>query len=194
MVKADFRMYDKYKDYMGEGFTRTEQPNTLVIHGTWASDYASLMRWMLAGSRDSEYRRGIGMYNWIIDRDGEIYNTVPEGVWTHHAHAGTALHSVMLSVCLINQEVNNQGDYTAAQYNALNKLFFLNLGPRYQLRRVMSHSASARTFAPSTVTTPCPGPRFSFDYLINEGITRGVLLSFFSPGYYRLEWNDGKEN
>jgi hypothetical protein len=193
VIIKDNRLFEKYESFLITGFLRTLLPSTIAIHGTPAQSAAALVNWQLSGERDADYRDGRGMYNWIICRDGKITQTIPEHVWTHHAHAGRNIHSIMFAVCLINNGPDNTGDYTAEQYTALNWLIFEYITRRFPIDRIITHDASRRIFAPQTSGMKCPGDKFDFHYIENEAVSRDMEISRFSPGYYKIGRNPDEE-
>lgn len=168
LIKKDHRIFNKYKENL-ETFRRSQDPLTLVIHGTGGGGSAnSLVEWMLSGEFDEKYKKGIGLFNYLIDLSGETYEIIPPIYWTHHAHAGKENHKKMLSVELINKDKENKNRYTPPQYLALSFLIKI-LIKKYGELKIVSHQWCKKNYAPREInnTINCPGSNFDFLSLTN---------------------------
>ena len=162
------------------GFARVDSPHLITLHGTGGGvDAEALFKWYetlptltdkWSINRTANLNRGIGMYHYLIDRDGTVYEMLNELKWAYHSHAGRNDRAT-LGIELINPDRSNGFQYTDEQYTALNNLIS-NINLRHTIKGIESHNYRARRYSnlvPPAVT-PCPGVGFDWERLNDFGV------------------------
>jgi len=158
-IKIEKRIREKYH----QGFEREiSDINTVVIHGTAGGNSAKgLIKWMLSGEREEQYKRGIALFHYLIDKNGKIYEIINPDRWVYHSSSGSQdQHTIGIE--LINSGKNNEEEYTTKQYIALWKLLFGKIGEKYNIKRIIGHGAQKRKWSGGYKN--CPG-NFEWFYL-----------------------------
>jgi hypothetical protein len=174
----DDRIRKKYfSPTPSEFFRNNDDIKEIVIHGTGGGQSAeAIINWMLGGERESLYRRGIGMFHYEIDLDGDIYCLLPNDIWCYHSDAG--LHDKQtIGIELLNTGVLNSAEYTEAQYKALDELIVKLCKQFPSIDSIVSHDANRKKFS-KLLPKPCPGIQFDWTkveetvtYKLNQTIT-----------------------
>jgi hypothetical protein len=162
IIVQDTRLRQKYK-----GLPRGIQDVTeIVIHATGGGRSAKdIIDWMSSDicERISLYKQAIGLFAYIIDFDGIIYNIMPVNDWYFHSDAGQHdKHTIGIE--MMNNGAGNTGKFTDSQYKALNELIG-SLIEYYPINSIASHDANRREYS-NLDPKPCPG--INFDYKIIE--------------------------
>ena len=167
----DIEKNTSIRDQYHQGYERADPPSEIVIHGTAGGRSArGLIRWMERGERGSQYRRGIGLFHYLIGHDGEIFEIIDPDRWVYHSSSGRHDERT-IGIELMNMYRDNGGGYTEAQYRALSGLIS-SLQSRYDIELIRSHSRAYSLFTGGTKPgPPCPG---SFDW----SRARDMLVSF----------------
>jgi len=183
IIKKDYRVYEKYKSVLEKNFIREESPEILVIHGTAGGAVTSgLIDWMLSGARHDYYKNSIGLFNWLIGRNGAVIEIIPAHIWTHHAHAGSQRHKKMLSVELVNPSRSNGVEYTPDQYTSLLALID-SVAKKYRIKTVQSHDSLKPSAMPDL--PPCPG-NFNWQIFENEMLSKNYEIKKMKEGVYEI--------
>ena len=166
---------DKYiRNKFHKGFKRKSPPNTIIIHGTGGT---GTYKWMKKGERGNNYRKGISLFHYLIERDGRIINIIDPNRWVWHSHAGwytdkngkrIQRDASTIGIELENTSSKNLNDYTEEQYASLMILLFNDLMIKYDIDIIMSHSRSYKKYLKKTKPLACPGPKFKWNKLINQ--------------------------
>ena len=152
----DNRLREKYK-----GLERKpEDISEITIHGTGGGTARGIIEWMTSDAceRAELYKKGIGLFPYMIDRNGTIYEIMPPVDWYYHSEAG-AYDKHTIGIELVNDKINNAGDYTEHQYESLFKLIQLLCGT-YAIKKITSHDTNRRIYS-GLGSKPCPGDKFS---------------------------------
>lgn len=147
------------------GFERDSDPDTIVIHGTGGGGtYGYVARGGDDSNTKRKYRRGVGLFHYLIERSGKIIEIIDPDRWTHHSHRGQRdKHTIGIE--LVNNRRNNSGDYTKDQYDSLFYLVFFYLMKKYHISVIMSHKRSMIKYVPQKKPKDCPGPNFDWKKL-----------------------------
>ncbi len=128
-----------------EGFERTRPINTVVIHGTAGGgsggkigEPGGLYKWMLSGEREKDYVRGIGLFHFLIERDGDIVELIDPSKWVYHSSIGKR-DETTLGIELVNRKIDNSGEYNPDQYESLEYLLGA-LFEMYDIKNLFGHS------------------------------------------------------
>jgi hypothetical protein len=145
----------KYKG----GQREPEDIQEITIHGTGGGTGQGIIAWMESDSceRKPLYKNGVGLFPYLIDRDGTVHEIMPPEDWYYHSEAGY-YDRFSIGVELVNDQINNGGEYTEDQYKSLMLLMQLVCG-KYSIKRITSHDHNRGKFS-GLVPKPCPGPNF----------------------------------
>ena len=143
-----------------EGFDRAEEPNEIVIHGTGGGASAdAILKWMLNGERGESYKKGIGLFHFLIDFDGTIYQIIEDYKWVYHSDAGKH-DAKTIGIELMNNKSGNKGIIADAQYNALSDIIVDYVSK--DVRIISNHDANRKLYS-GLGPKGCPG-NFDFVY------------------------------
>lgn len=185
-IKVDTRIRDKYH----KGFDREKDVSTIVLHGTGGgSSSEGLIKWMLGGERAKSYERGIALFHYLIDREGEIIELIDPNFWVYHSSSGRQDQST-IGIELINPHPTNEDEYTDAQYESIFELIFDELFVKFPVSEIVSHNRMKEKY--SNGSKDCPN-NFSWDALevelerrdINYEHTNKIYDSYWG---LRNEW------
>ena len=155
----------------------------IVVHGTGGGSSAkALMNWMLSGERATWYKQGIGLFHFIIDRDGTIYQIADIMKWFYHSSSGKH-DKLTIGIECMNPDSNNKGDYTDAQYESLAWLSLDYLLKLYPVNRIVSHDYNFNTYSQGRKN--CPG-NFDWKKLEQAMTDRGVKFSEIITEAYKI--------
>lgn len=158
-IKIDQAIRNKWH----QGFERPAPPYEIVIHGTGGG---GTYRYILDGGRSDEYKRGIALFHYLIDRDGTVTEIIDPDSWVYHSSSGRH-DSKTIGIELLNPSHANDTEYTDRQYAALGLLLQELMG-RYTIRVIRGHSKSYEVFNGKKKPNPqCPG-NFNWDYIANQ--------------------------
>ena len=170
-----------------EGFERKDSDiTTLVIHGAGAvKSVKGLLSWMKSGgvmpdgsTREAQYRKGVALFHYTIDRDGQVYEIINPHNWVYHSSTGK-VDRCTIGVELINGTPDNSGQYTAGQYLSLSMLVkYLNGVFNSQITRLVGHGQYKLQHAGAG--KECPGKGFDwarFSYMIDADQRTVALLT-----------------
>lgn len=150
------------------GYERGTEPIWLTIHGTAGG---GTLEWILSAEpgskRFQKYAAGVGLFHYLIDRDGSITNIIDPDKWVFHSSINY-LDRQTIGVELLNPDFRNREPYTEEQYVSLITLYRY-LRNKYPLTVMLSHNRSmqkiiyeARGKKPPQVAKACPGPGFNW--------------------------------
>ena len=160
------------RDKFHKGFKRTRGPSEIIIHGTGGGHSAKgLLRWMMQGERGKLYYRGIALFHYLIDRNGEITEIIDPDLWVYHSSSGKHDERTV-GIELMNPYIDNGGYYTQEQYDSLMQLIFDELMERYSIDSIMSHGRAKQKF--SGEYKKCPGSAFEWIALEEEMKSRDI--------------------
>jgi hypothetical protein len=165
-IIKDDRIFLKYFASIAANFIRTDDTiSEITIHGTGGFNSAPAeLNWMMGGERQADYVQGIGLFHYIIDRDGMIYQIIPDEYWVHHSSSGHH-DQFTLGIELVNPTTNNSGKYTLDQYNSLFDLIKFAIS-KYNIFTIAGHSATCLKYSGIVKKPPkCPGDGFRWEML-----------------------------
>jgi len=115
---------EKIRNKFFSGYDRTKPINWFVIHGTAG---VGVLRWMRdlvtpESKRGLSYKKGIGLFHYLIERNGTIWEIISPDKWVWHADVGS-YDGGSIGVELENPSTSNAKEYTAEQYTSLLSLF-----------------------------------------------------------------------
>lgn len=166
-MKINTSIREKYH----RGFDRENEPITeLVYHGTGGGVTASgLINWMITNGRQSEYKKGVALFHYLIDPNGEVTEIISPENWVFHSSSG-AHDKNTIGIEMVNGSAHNENDYTANQYNALVKLT-ATLMKKYPINSIVGHGQNKLKY--SGVYKECPGIKFRWDIIENDLLANG---------------------
>lgn len=161
------------------GFPRDYNDVTeIVCHGTGGGQSArAIMSWMLGGERKDLYMQGIGLFHYLIDFNGDIYEIINSLNWTYHSEAG-AQDKHTIGIELMNPMFGNQGTYKNEQYKALQNLILELLEMFPNINSIVSHDANRKKYS-GLPPKPCPGKFFEWakiEEIITENASRTITI------------------
>ncbi len=143
------------------GFKRNLGINEIVVHGTGGGSSAeALMNWIISGERQESYQDGIGLFHFIIDYDGTVYQIAPVDIWFYHSSC-MGHDALTIGVELMNKSVVNKNEYTEQQYIALSNLIY-KFAFMSENFRIVGHDYNGLYY--SHLVKGCPG-NFDFEKL-----------------------------
>jgi N-acetyl-anhydromuramyl-L-alanine amidase AmpD len=168
------------RDRWHDGFERERPPDTIVIHGTGGP---GTYQFVLDGGRKKLYKEGIALFHYLIERDGKIIEIIDPDRWVYHSSSGKHDEKT-IGIELLNNDKDNQDQYTNAQYESLFFLIFDYLFSRYRIRIIASHNRMKEKY--SGGNKKCPG-NFDWDKLETEFKKR--RLSYHHDNRYESYWD-----
>jgi N-acetyl-anhydromuramyl-L-alanine amidase AmpD len=182
-ILQDNCIFDKYFKAIAENYKR-ESINEIIFHATAGFNTAQgLLNWMLAGQRASEYVKAIGLFHYLIDRNGDIYQIVPDEYWVYHSSSTTTaeIHDkITLGIEHINPSPQNADKLTDQQYNSSLALIKY-LMTKYKIETIAGHTATALKYSGKSNPVPCPGN--NFNWLLYEN---NLPLQKISEAIYKV--------
>lgn len=169
---------NKYMD----GFVRSSDPIEIVIHGTGGGSSAKAMiDWMMGGERAKEYVKGIALYHYLIDFNGDIYEIISPNKWVYHSSSG-AHDRLTIGIELMNKSASNNDGFTTEQYKALFKLID-NLMEQDRIISIVGHGYNAKKY--SNYDKNCPG---NFDWeKLGKYLSDKGLKTEYEPRHYTIK-------
>ena len=170
-IIVDYTVTDKWH----KGFDRhLEDITEAVVHhtaseGTWEG----LKNWMMEGERAAEYKRGIALFHFVVEKDGSIVKLGPISKWWHHSSSGQH-DKYSVGIELIHKE----GAFTDEQYESLLWLVTEYLSfhcANYE--RIVSHKYNAKYY--SDREKYCPGQYFDWERLKGNVLNSGFEISIY---------------
>ena len=139
----------------------------IVIHGTGGGVNAvSLLRWMITGGRAEEYKKGIGLFHYLIDRDGEIYKLYNLEKWMYHSSSGQH-DKCTVGIELMNPSANNQVEYTAEQYKSLAEIIEA-INKLVPIKTIAGHGYNKQKYSGSYKVCPGRFDWFNFGEMLDK--------------------------
>jgi hypothetical protein len=139
------------------GFHRQSQPIEIVMHGTGGGTSShGMIDWMLGGERAAEYNKGIALFHYLIDRDGQVTEIISPSNWVYHSSSG--LHDMLtIGIEHIKPDALNTTEPTDEQYQSdLEMIVFLM--NQYPINSIIGHVQNTLKYSgPQYVKVPCPG-------------------------------------
>jgi len=174
----EIKDYRQISEAWHKGFARkTDDINEVVVHGTGGGTNGKVfLNWMATQGRPDEYSRGIGLFHFLIDTDGTVYQTAHLDRWYYHSSSGQH-DKQTIGIELLNSNQNNEAEYTSFQYKALVELLS-DLFRSYKITDIVSHNFNKYKY--SNGNKNCPG-NFDWDHL------HDVLSCAFSNLIYEKE-------
>jgi N-acetyl-anhydromuramyl-L-alanine amidase AmpD len=184
-IIQDYRVHDKYFASISSEFSRNIADITeIVCHGTAGGQSAKgIIKWMLSGEREEEYKKGIALFHYEIDRNGDIYQIIPDLNWVYHSSSGRH-DKKTIGIELVNPVIENKGKYTIDQYNSLFSLI-KRMMQLYPIDHIAGHGGNKLKYSGSYKN--CPG---EFDWVL---LKRNFNISMETKEIYKLK-NDGDGN
>lgn len=78
---------EHFRKNVHPGFERNkaEPVDTIVVHATMGG---GTYGWMKQGHRDEEYKKGVGLFHFLIERSGRIVEIISPTRWVYHSSSG----------------------------------------------------------------------------------------------------------
>lgn len=145
------------------GFERTKPITEIVIHGTGGGSNAeSLLSWMEDGERGEDYKKGVALFHYLNDRNGNVYNIIDPERWVYHSSSG-AHDEKTIGIENVNPDASNNLGYTDAQYDALEGLILQLLNDYSDINSIIGHGQNKLKYSGSY--KKCPGEFFQWERL-----------------------------
>lgn len=144
-----------------QGFTRLCKPTEITIHGTGGGP--GVLKWMYGGERSKYYKKGIGLFHYLIKRNGKTTEVIDPKNWVWHSSSGEH-DEYTIGIELVNLSPGNLLGYTEAQYLSLFQLIDF-LYEKYPIKIIRSHNITKKIWSKSKRGKVCPGPRFDWEKL-----------------------------
>lgn len=161
--KIDNRISEKYFS----GFPRDSNITEITVHATaGGKDAESVIDWMVAGgdmgggkTRAADYRRGIGLFHFIISPNGEVTRITDTDKWVYHSTS--SLHDKLtIGIELVKPDSHNATAPTDEQYLSLIDMIILLRKLYPSIDTIASHDFNAAKYS-GKPPKPCPG---NFDW------------------------------
>ena len=139
--------------------------NRIVIHGSGSGTAQGIINWMSSDTceRKEDYKKSIGLFPYIIDRDGTVYDILPDEKWYYHSSCGH-MDKETIGIELVNPKEKNDGGYTDEQYTSLFKLI-MRLIVDYDITSIVGHDYQRAKYS-MLPPKPCPNDKFfKWEYL-----------------------------
>lgn len=154
-IKIDTEIRRKYH----AGFPRDKDPDILVIHGSAGPNPYG---WVLHAERYKNprldlYKKGIALWHYTINKDGEVIEMIDPDNWVYHCNAGK-YEVRTIGVEMENRD--NKSPFTDYQYESLYKLIDY-IHERFRLFEIISHNKIKERYTGKNKV--CPGPGFEWD-------------------------------
>ncbi len=159
------KIFEKYFESISENFIRSLLDITeIVVHGTGGGQSApAILKWMENGERSVQYRKGVALFHYEIDRNGDIYQVIPPSYWVYHSSCGKH-DKCTVGIELVNPKVENLGGYTDKQYESLIEFFKDHISDYFvNVKSIVSHGYNKQKY--SGKYKNCPGQEFDWDRL-----------------------------
>jgi len=131
-----------------------------------------------AEGRAERYRQGDGLFHYLIERNGTIYEIIDPDKYVLHASQSTRDRR---SIGIEMENPNNASPFTPAQYDSLEWLVFRYLGNRYPtITSIISHNKAKRRANGNTKGKYCPGKGFDWSRLETIMSSNGVSYTRIS--------------
>ena len=153
-----------------QGFLRLpEDIHQIVIHSSGGGHSAnSILRWMVGGERASQYKRGIALFHYLIDLNGDIYNIIDHDRWVYHSSSGRHDKGT-IGIEHVNSSWKNNNELTGDQYASLVDLIEY-LMDRYDITSILGHGKCKEIY--SGEYKRCPG-NFDWQIIANHLSAKG---------------------
>jgi len=167
-----------------KGFPRKKKNvKEIVIHGTAGGGSAKgLLSWMFRSGRKG-YKRGIALFHYIVDYDGEIYEIINPDNWVYHSSSGRH-DKTTIGIELMNKKTDNEGSYTSEQYASLDWLI-LHLMNNYPIKNIVSHSYNIEKY--SRAYKNCPGSKFKWGNVEALLVDNGYEYDYIDSHFFNIE-------
>lgn len=145
-----------------KGFERTIPVTHFVIHGTGGG---GTLNWVRnadpASKRGRRYINGDGLFHYLIERDGTIYEIIDPELWVYHASIRSRDKGT-IGVELLNPSSTNKTPYTKEQYKALVWLYgYVQRTYHREVKTAISHNMMKRKYRRDGKA--CPGKGFDWE-------------------------------
>jgi hypothetical protein len=184
-ITKDLRVREMYK--MGwEPKLRKYDITEIVIHATAGSTTAEgILLWMLGGEKASDYKQGIGLFHYLIDRDQDnIIEVIDPNYWTWHSTSASH-DQYTIGIEMVNPSKTNRMPFTEIQYTSLFNLIFNKLLIDYPtIKSIVSHDFNANKYS-GKPPKPCPGA-FEWTRLEAELTKHNISYTNSSPQSYEI--------
>lgn len=168
-IKLNISIRTKYeKGWINK--LREKQPTEIVIHGTGGGSKKGIIKWMLNPGKwkEERYNKGIGLFHYLIGRDGSITEIINPNYWVYHSTSGSH-DKKTIGIELVNPSKTNKRKYTEKQYIALIDLIKNNLMMKYRIDTIVSHKFNIWKYNKNArkYDKECPG-NFNWNRLNKE--------------------------
>ena len=179
-VITDTRVRDKYC----KGFDRSTPIAEIVIHATGGgSSTESMIEWMLAGERATEYENGVALFHYLTSPDQPTVEIIDPDKWVYHSSSGYH-DKETIGIENIKPDSQNKGYLPPDQMQALCELVATLLLKYPSISRIVSHDFNAQKFS-GRGPKPCPGD-FSWNDFIECISVSGITIEKLSDQEYKI--------
>lgn len=159
----DIIINEKIRNKYHSGFERnTGDIREIVIHQTGGGSSAkALLSWMFKSGRKG-YKRGIALFHYAIDRNGDVYEIINPDRWVYHSSSGRH-DKKTIGIEIVCPSRSNDIMPTTKQYKALMRLINMLMNRYYNIDSIVGHGYNGRKY--SKRYKNCPG---NFDWFMIE--------------------------
>jgi len=152
-----------------QGFRRnTNKIRKIVVHGTGGGGSAkSILNWMEDGEFAKKYKKGRGLFHYLIGLQGDIYEIIDPDRWVYHSSSGRH-DKTTIGIELVNPSIDNLGGYTLEQYSSLVDMSIYLMGKYHNIDQIIGHGKVKKIYSKSYKN--CPGQYFDWKAL-SVGLT-----------------------
>ena len=167
-ITVNKKIREKYK----KGWikkTRPKPPLEITLHGTGGGNTMSgFLKWIWNGERSNLYNRGIALFHYIIDKEGNIEEIIDPDYFVYHSTSGRHA-KVEIGIELMNSSKSNRDAYTQAQYENLFDLIDHLKSIYPSIEQISTHRFNIWRYNRKSTATKydkqCPGTGFDWTLL-----------------------------
>jgi len=168
-----------------QGFNRIGPITEIVIHSTAGFDNSEgMINWMLGGERGIDYAKGVALFHFLNDMQGNITQIIDPSMYVYHSSSG-AHDKETIGIENIKPTKDNSGFLPAPQLVALCELIEQLLDSIPSIKRIVSHDFNRMKFSQQP-PKPCPGD-FEWSALELHLTSKGYNVSKISEQEYSIE-------
>jgi len=169
-----------------EGFSRNDYDiDTLIIHCTAGGSSAnSCIKWMSNGGlladgtkREKDYKKGIALFHYLIDLNGDIYEIINPHNFVYHSSTGI-FDKTTIGIELVNTDRNNSKPVTKEQYKALAELYLFINNNINKIDNIYGHGAIK--MIKTGKNKVCPGLGFDWYKFLLELTKSNINAKLFN--------------
>jgi hypothetical protein len=173
------------REKYNQGFIRDRPITEIVIHATAGFDSSlGIINWMLGGERGIDYAKGIALFHYLNDMQGEITEIIDPSRYVFHSSSGSH-DKETIGIENIKPTRDNSGMLPEPQLTALCELIEWLLESIPTITRIVSHDFNAMKFS-NKPPKPCPGD-MEWQAIEFHLTTKGYNVLKISDQQYSIE-------